>query len=213
MRGKLWPMPVLLNNGGLIPAYAGKTQQHECDAAQSSAHPRVCGENPVSSNRAAVTRGSSPRMRGKRAGPGRSGGPCGLIPAYAGKTRVGAGSVSARSAHPRVCGENLPKALPMISAAGSSPRMRGKPRSVGGIWKVSRLIPAYAGKTGRVIGMLITGRAHPRVCGENLTGPCVPCRPRGSSPRMRGKRKSRCRCRDETGLIPAYAGKTARRAG
>ena len=136
-----------------------------------------------------------------------------LIPAYAGKTCRPRAEWWTVWAHPRVCGENLPKALPMISAAGSSPRMRGKPRSVGGIWKVSRLIPAYAGKTGRVIGMLITGRAHPRVCGENLTGPCVPCRPRGSSPRMRGKRKSRCRCRDETGLIPAYAGKTARRAG
>ena len=213
MRGKLDHNAKDMPHRGLIPAYAGKTTAGVLALSASAAHPRVCGENPVSSNRAAVTRGSSPRMRGKRAGPGRSGGPCGLIPAYAGKTRVGAGSVSARSAHPRVCGENLPKALPMISAAGSSPRMRGKPRSVGGIWKVSRLIPAYAGKTGSAGYLRTRQRAHPRVCGENLTGPCVPCRPRGSSPRMRGKRKSRCRCRDETGLIPAYAGKTARRAG
>ena len=70
-----------------------------------------------------------------------------LIPACAGKTMPDGGLANRLRAHPRVCGENAWTDLDTNGAAGSSPRVRGKPtgRRVG----LCRggLIPACAGKT------------------------------------------------------------------
>ena len=71
-----------------------------------------------------------------------------------------------------------------------------------------RLIPARAGKT------LISGGprgavpAHPRACGENRASEAASMVPGGSSPRVRGKRRSRAGQDTLGGLIPARAGKT-----
>ena len=50
---------------------------------------------------------------------------------------------------------------------GSSPRGRGKPVSSGGARVGSRLIPAWAGKTGVMVCPGRVWPAHPRVGGEN----------------------------------------------
>ncbi len=107
MRGKLDHNAKDMPHRGLIPAYAGKTTAGVLALSASAAHPRVCGENPVSSNRAAVTRGSSPRMRGKRDQLRERLQNPGLIPAYAGKTSSRDAEDALSAAHPRVCGENL----------------------------------------------------------------------------------------------------------
>ena len=152
--------------------------------------------------------GSSPRMRGKlgplnpkRRAPR-------LIPAYAGKTRAIVFRPVLRRAHPRVCGENLTVNENGEISGGSSPRMRGKRH--GGRRKLSRdrLIPAYAGKTWCGIRPRRTERAHPRVCGENITGRRDLDIAPGSSPRMRGKHAAKKGASTISGLIPAYAGKT-----
>ena len=90
-------------------------------------------------------------------------------------------------AHPRVCGENGGGSQQLADLAGSSPRVRGKPpptmpsdRSVG-------LIPACAGKTLNNADQVANVRAHPRVCGENLSAECGLSGSEGSSPRVRGK--------------------------
>ena len=54
--------------------------------------------------------GSSPRVRGKRVGDDVVGFGAGLIPACAGKTRKQLAPVRLERAHPRVCGENTPRA-------------------------------------------------------------------------------------------------------
>ena len=54
-----------------------------------------------------------------------------------------------RRAHPRVCGENTEVDISATSAAGSSPRVRGKQRVIELHPGVGRLIPACAGKTSR----------------------------------------------------------------
>ena len=71
-----------------------------------------------------------------------------------------------------------------------------------------RLIPAYAGKTPSARKTPSTPEAHPRVCGENLSRPPARSRGSGSSPRMRGKLYPRMGNVWNSGLIPAYAGKT-----
>ena len=192
----------------LIPACAGKTGFGGGRSRRWRAHPRVCGENAAGVYLMYRRRGSSPRVRGKRAGGGARGGACGLIPACAGKTLRSWWTCTTRTAHPRVCGENLDADLESVSPQGSSPRVRGKREVVIPASLVPGLIPACAGKTQRESGRAPGGRAHPRVCGENLGGAALKAGDTGSSPRVRGKRVSRLPGDDRARLIPACAGKT-----
>ena len=72
--------------GGLIPACAGKTSLFAEYEKNSGAHPRVCGENASLYLVDGNAKGSSPRVRGKRAPAGRRRAQGRLIPACAGKT-------------------------------------------------------------------------------------------------------------------------------
>ena len=74
---------------GLIPAHAGKTVCGRVCGFRVWAHPRACGENDTGGAHAAGGKGSSPRMRGKRASVKRHVDVFRLIPAHAGKTRRG----------------------------------------------------------------------------------------------------------------------------
>ena len=194
--------------GRLIPACAGKTSVSEKCGSCAAAHPRVCGENVAWSSRAMMPSGSSPRVRGKPISTYRDLYNARLIPACAGKTQQRSSIWTTRTAHPRVCGENRQSPSWMDAAWGSSPRVRGKrawwPRPS----NHRRLIPACAGKTFPQRAEARSQWAHPRVCGENNNGlsKCTPVR--GSSPRVRGKRRRSNRRRVVKGLIPACAGKT-----
>ena len=174
------------------------------------AHPRVCGENSTPRSVATVWAGSSPRVRGKRREPHQGPRHLGLIPACAGKTNRSTPGRKELPAHPRVCGENRGVMTAPNQGGGSSPRVRGKrpvrlnaPPPLG-------LIPACAGKTAEYPADYYGRRAHPRVCGENFTGPPARVRRRGSSPRVRGKRGAGEFAVAVCGLIPACAGKTMR---
>ena len=133
--------------GGLIPARAGKTRHRSRGEHCPQAHPRACGENSNTFSFTVFAAGSSPRVRGKRAGKIDSTPCCGLIPARAGKTPWPAPTRAAAWAHPRACGENHVSVRVVLGYPGSSPRVRGKlpfpihARSARG------LIPARAGKT------------------------------------------------------------------
>ena len=95
-----------------------------------------------------------------------------------------------------------------ISHAGTSPRMRGKPLRGGVIGDWSGNIPAYAGKTNWILPIRESPAEHPRVCGENGFWQFPKNRPRGTSPRMRGKPTGTKIYAHPPGNIPAYAGKT-----
>ena len=152
--------------------------------------------------------GSSPRVRGKHdlittqklLGH--------LIPARAGKTRSGPPPGSGRTAHPRVCGENVGDRARLCGVLGSSPRVRGKQGHSGNERSDPGLIPACAGKTPRAPCPGYPDRAHPRACGENVVCSAMSFGFPGSSPRVRGKPHRQRQPPDEAGLIPARAGKT-----
>ena len=153
--------------GGLIPARAGKTVDLQGATPARPAHPRACGENLGDLIDRAATVGSSPRVRGKRR-EGKNGAGAGrLIPARAGKTASAHAGGTAYRAHPRACGENVAALGAMGKAAGSSPRVRGKPRLGHVPRDQPRLIPARAGKTVRRRPSSPRPAAHPRACGEN----------------------------------------------
>ena len=191
MRGKLDDARPCLRRGGLIPAHAGKTIVRHADPPFSP--------------------GSSPRMRGKLIREKLELALARLIPAHAGKTIPRRARRPSRTAHPRACGENSRFSAYPTNPAGSSPRMRGKPSLGRSLRRRSRLIPAHAGKTVKEALHDSDSRAHPRACGENCASLRLPCRPGGSSPRMRGKHHRTVLPAPTCGLIPAHAGKTRKK--
>ena len=208
VRGKLRAIQLRCPRAGLIPARAGKTGRGDRGGQGAGAHPRACGENRPFVPTQEQLDGSSPRVRGKLAsGPWRSK-RRGLIPARAGKTDAQQPSVIYPWAHPRACGENVPTLVTSQAEAGSSPRVRGKLSSHRSPVRDPGLIPARAGKTVMPIRSSPVGRAHPRACGENLVPRSRGGSDAGSSPRVRGKLKSRWSCCGPSRLIPARAGKT-----
>ena len=175
---------------GLIPAHAGKT------AERSAATPINSGSSPL-------TRGKHPRIHQRNQFDG-------LIPAHAGKTGALPSTASPGGAHPRSRGENTNLPRTERGAGGSSPRGRGKRSRRRHRRQLHRLIPAWAGKTATRRRPRSSRTAHPRVGGENSRSSRMFVLWSGSSPRGRGKHPHDRRLRREPGLIPAWAGKTAR---
>ena len=211
VRGKLPRALRGVRGRRLIPARAGKTSAPPTPPSGGAAHPRACGENTVASLSLTGNAGSSPRVRGKLCIRYKNTFVFGLIPARAGKTSRLWPRTGCSWAHPRACGENAQGTGPVTSWRGSSPRVRGK-RGLD-LHEGARvgLIPARAGKTGPRSVSTPSICPHPRACGENRSRRRWRPSPWGSSPRVRGKQPPRGRPQGGGRLIPARAGKTARR--
>ena len=137
----------------------------------------------------------------------------GIIPAYAGNTTVSYGDALLQRDHPRVCGEHIMANIAASIPQGSSPRMRGTRAIAFATSLLVRIIPAYAGNTKDLRPSYVGWRDHPRVCGEHSSiAWAISMRP-GSSPRMRGTRRTCARRMSAGGIIPAYAGNTRRLRG
>ena len=125
MRGTRGRYEPELRELGLIPTYAGNTIDKLPTIDLSGAHPHVCGEHQRVRARKMMSRGSSPRMRGTQRAPQPEPYPSGLIPTYAGNTRMGCRTGCRFWAHPHVCGEHNSLVTLDRYEQGSSPRMRG----------------------------------------------------------------------------------------
>ena len=156
----------------------------------------------------AADAGSSPRMRGKPADAPTSTGLLRIIPAHAGQTSSTRRSRFCSSDHPRACGANVFLSIVVFEQIGSSPRMRGKPRLGEHSHTGERIIPAHAGQTAETMNGPVPVSDHPRACGANEGEEATGAPPPGSSPRMRGKRRSPRASTTETRIIPAHAGQT-----
>ena len=75
---------------------------------------------------------------------------------------------------------------------------------------ISGIIPAYAGNTHFIVIIAVARRDHPRVCGEHRIQRNLQKQRKGSSPRMRGTPWRGYASGNPSGIIPAYAGNTAR---
>ena len=174
----------------------------------TSAHPRSRGENRVRIQPRGPGRGSSPLTRGKQRAKSPREKPLRLIPAHAGKTRVGFAVELTQRAHPRSRGENQGQKSSGENVLGSSPLTRGKPHGSSSTQPHPRLIPAHAGKTLTDLERLSAMTAHPRSRGENAVAAIRAPNVGGSSPLTRGKRLLRVIPVQGRRLIPAHAGKT-----
>ena len=111
--------------------------------------------------------------------------------------------------HPRLRGELFACHKLSFALFGSSPLTRGTPRPMPVYSVPGRFIPAYAGNSSRISGILPESPVHPRLRGEllgyvqNLTFLF------GSSPLTRGTLKAVGVIRENLRFIPAYAGNSS----
>ena len=140
------------SRNGLIPARAGRSIARPCAAGAPRAHPRAGGAVPRSTGAAPRASGSSPRGRGGPPAERRVRQIPGLIPARAGRSNTNTSSKWSERAHPRAGGAVMSTSSFASSPGGSSPRGRGGhgPPIYGG--RCKGLIPARAGRSGRLHG-------------------------------------------------------------
>ena len=188
MRGKESLHTPTCRNTGITPAYAGKSLYVGLNFAQ--------------------TEGSPPRMRGKASLAQIEECNDGITPAYAGKRKASGRHQHCGEDHPRVCGEKFLFLLFTQTLLGSPPRMRGKALSTPKKNTVSRITPAYAGKSRQRRRRGRRRQDHPRVCGEKRRRVIAATCKRGSPPRMRGKALHVDGNGHLEGITPAYAGKS-----
>ena len=167
MRGTLSVTLTFGNSNGIIPAYAGNTSHTRKSLTVKWDHPRVCGEHTRVLTDIDQQLGSSPRMRGTLCFHEIVLHDTGIIPAYAGNTRIFEIRWWYARDHPRVCGEHRPRRRVRYTCSGSSPRMRGTLTVQYLGLGYSGIIPAYAGNTKRWSAYAYDAGDHPRVCGEH----------------------------------------------
>ena len=213
-----------------IPACAGNSYGNRTASQRNTVHPRVCGELPSATARPRSVSGSSPRVRGTRGDAGQAELAARFIPACAGNSSTTRTARRPTTVHPRVCGELLRLAASLAISCGSSPRVRGtrpqrrpvrpplhgsSPRVRGTRGAPSdqppprRFIPACAGNSVGRRGKGGTHAVHPRVCGELCTVPITAPPSAGSSPRVRGTRRTGSRPPAGGRFIPACAGNSS----
>ena len=173
-------------------------------------HPRIRGEHQVGVDLLEILPGSSPHTRGALDRIRRHLHDIGIIPAYAGSTRLACAHEQLRRDHPRIRGEHHRGASICTSASGSSPHTRGAQFPGGGGEGDLGIIPAYAGSTCRGATAGGSTRDHPRIRGEHKCGSREKTANPGSSPHTRGARADRFDGDGLCRIIPAYAGSTFR---
>ena len=95
-----------------------------------------------------------------------------------------------------------------MAPIGSSPHTRGALVRVANANYDRRIIPAYAGSTGRRRRQCPGHRDHPRIRGEHAPSPRGRAASSGSSPHTRGAPLDVQARLTRGGIIPAYAGST-----
>ena len=170
----------------IIPAYAGSTSLGCAPLRPSEDHPRIRGEHSVPEAPPRAFPGSSPHTRGAR-GTGRRGTRgAGIIPAYAGSTRVGESWTVRHRDHPRIRGEHSSPSTSRSTSWGSSPHTRGARLSGECGHSGVGIIPAYAGSTRLWRPCRRRPWDHPRIRGEHIIFRSIAAFEVGSSPHTRG---------------------------
>ncbi len=203
----------MMNFVGSSPRLRGTPRPCAFGGATPRFIPAPAGNTRLGAWRVLSNAGSSPRLRGTQGGRNVSCLFLRFIPAPAGNTGPGIHGAESRSVHPRACGEHVVPAPILDRFIGSSPRLRGTPKSITLCYIRIRFIPAPAGNTPGGRAGDLSGAVHPRACGEHPTPWPHGQRPAGSSPRLRGTpilHPTPCLC---DRFIPAPAGNTPRARG
>ena len=147
MRGKVLEMGTQILGGRITPAYAGKRTLTCCTSPAWEDHPRLCGEKEPIEPRELRIPGSPPPMRGKAEHFPTEIKRHRITPAYAGKSSSLPSVFATIMDHPRLCGEKHNCRSPALRPEGSPPPMRGKVEVMQIMTDLTRITPAYAGKS------------------------------------------------------------------
>ena len=131
-----------------------------------------------------------------------------IIPACAGNTPHTRRPCPRTGDHPRMCGEHEPQRGFFARAPGSSPHVRGTPRTGRACRCSAGIIPACAGNTTHHARPTRRHRDHPRMCGEHPNTDRPEGEKWGSSPHVRGTLMNHIASSPSVGIIPACAGNT-----
>ena len=172
-----------------IPARAGEAHKRRGRPILATVHPRACGGSPRSVPDIVDEHGTSPRVRGKHSRAAST--PCaaGYIPARAGEAGWYPSSSTDQKVHPRACGGSLGYLAHIEHYGGTSPRVRGKLARTTAPMPRPGYIPARAGEARWTSSATLTTRVHPRACGGSVDQEAGGAAFRGTSPRVRGKRR------------------------
>ena len=140
------------DDGGITPAWAGKSRRGRHRWHQWRDHPRVGGEKRFSEILFFAEGGSPPRGRGKAPAPASVQPPAGITPAWAGKRQEFLALCDVAEDHPRVGGEKFHAPRDESAVLGSPPRGRGKADTVADVGHPVRITPAWAGKRSTLNG-------------------------------------------------------------
>ena len=152
--------------------------------------------------------GSSPHTRGAPTGTATATTKIGIIPAYAGSTRLPISTRTPARDHPRIRGEHGSRRHFYVLLVGSSPHTRGARTIYMCRETPAGIIPAYAGSTTRSSAEKQEGEDHPRIRGEHICDIRNAICMAGSSPHTRGAPNVKGIGTELEGIIPAYAGST-----
>ena len=113
---------------GIISACAEQTQIPRIRPALDGDHLRVCGADQVRDTMYGTSQGSSPRVRSRQQDHHQQRPRTGIISACAEQTILKPTSHEPIGDHLRVCGADRPRRSILAAGAGSSPRVRSRPR-------------------------------------------------------------------------------------
>ena len=192
---------------GITPAWAGKSLFPAGNALCPWDHPRVGGEKSLILATRTALMGSPPRGRGKALVDRERAVLQGITPAWAGKRRRCGRKRNTGRDHPRVGGEKFDSVTTILSFLGSPPRGRGKEDKPAHYCELSRITPAWAGKSPLAVVSSAPLQDHPRVGGEKTYDDDHVPGMIGSPPRGRGKAEYQAAMDTVDGITPAWAGK------
>ena len=195
-------------DAGIIPARAGFTPPRWRRRSTGRDHPRSRGVYTGQVLCRVVGSGSSPLARGLLEEDGVLGPDTGIIPARAGFTREAPAAPDQRRDHPRSRGVYWPRSPAWPHGGGSSPLARGLHAADPTTADDAGIIPARAGFTAQILGLLHQPGDHPRSRGVYEPARAAGTRAAGSSPLARGLRLPPQRPGHHLGIIPARAGFT-----
>ena len=167
VRGTVLKNVLHRTKNGITPACAGNSQDLIDQLGDVEDHPRVCGEQRISSANTLVHLGSPPRVRGTanrasnraetaRITPACAGNrlahelTCFVLrdhPRVCGEQFFHAKKKHTMQDHPRVCGEQWASSMSWASCMGSPPRVRGTVTLDRFFQSFQRITPACAGNS------------------------------------------------------------------
>ena len=174
---------------GSSPRVRSRPSDTRWVALRAGDHLRVCGADSGCAAIGMWRAGSSPRVRSRRRARMIRHGRRGIISACAEQTRPCHARRPPGRDHLRVCGADFCERRAMRMTLGSSPRVRSRHMERGQLATLMGIISACAEQTTFTAIRTRPIRDHLRVCGADWIDSRIASLARGSSPRVRSRRR------------------------